>query len=121
MVRLLIFLVIVVLIQFLLTWVLTHYGLIVLGACSWWIVESLERTHSCLARRRLLRSLALDGYGHLGVAARTFPHVGNVPGARRLRSVSSLWSTYGGSGCSCDSAEATRRSSATPFCHANES
>jgi len=76
MVRLLIFLVIVVLIQFLLTWVLTHYGLIVLGACSWWMVESLERTHSCLARRRLLRSSPLDGYGHLGVAARTFPHVG---------------------------------------------
>ena len=37
MARLLIFLVIVVLIQFLLMWVLTHYGLILLGACSWWM------------------------------------------------------------------------------------
>jgi len=37
MARFLIFLVIVVLIQFLLAWVLTHYGLILLGACSWWM------------------------------------------------------------------------------------
>jgi hypothetical protein len=37
MVRLLIFLVIVVLIQYLLTWALLHYGIIVLGACSWWM------------------------------------------------------------------------------------
>jgi len=35
--RLLIFLVIAMLIQFLLVWALTHYGLIVLGACSWWM------------------------------------------------------------------------------------
>jgi hypothetical protein len=37
MARLLIFLVIVVLIQYLLTWALLHYGIIVLGACSWWM------------------------------------------------------------------------------------
>ena len=35
--RLLIFLVIAMLIQFLLVWAFTHYGLIVLGACSWWM------------------------------------------------------------------------------------
>ena len=35
--RLLIFLVIAMLIQFLLMWALAHYGLIVLGACSWWM------------------------------------------------------------------------------------
>jgi hypothetical protein len=37
MVRLLIFLVVVVLIQYLLTWALIHYGIILIGACSWWI------------------------------------------------------------------------------------
>ena len=37
MTRLLIFLVIVVLIQNLLVWALTHYGFILLGACSWWM------------------------------------------------------------------------------------
>jgi len=37
MARLLIFLVIVVLIQYLLVWALTHYGFILLGACSWWM------------------------------------------------------------------------------------
>ena len=37
MARLLIFLVIVVLIQYLLVWALTHYGFIFLGACSWWM------------------------------------------------------------------------------------
>ena len=35
--RLLIFLVIVVLIQYLLEWALIHYGIILLGACSWWM------------------------------------------------------------------------------------
>ena len=37
MTRLLIFLIVVVLIQFVLVWALTHFGLILLGACSWWI------------------------------------------------------------------------------------
>jgi hypothetical protein len=37
MVRFLIFLVIVVLIQYLLAWALLHFGIIVLGACSWWM------------------------------------------------------------------------------------
>lgn len=37
MARLLIFLVIVVLIQYLLAWALLHYGIIMLGACSWWM------------------------------------------------------------------------------------
>ena len=35
--KLLIFLVLVVLIQFVLVWALTHYGFILLGACSWWM------------------------------------------------------------------------------------
>jgi hypothetical protein len=37
MARLLIFLVIVVPIQFVLVWALTHFGLILLGAASWWM------------------------------------------------------------------------------------
>ena len=37
MARLLIFLVIVVLIQFVLVLALTHFGLILLGAASWWM------------------------------------------------------------------------------------
>jgi len=37
MFRLLVYFAVVVLIQFLLMWALTHYGLILLGACSWWI------------------------------------------------------------------------------------
>jgi hypothetical protein len=41
MARLLIFLVIVVLIQYLLAWALTHYGFILLGACSWWMLHFL--------------------------------------------------------------------------------
>jgi hypothetical protein len=35
--RLLIFLVLLVLIEFVLPWALAHYGLIVLGASSWWM------------------------------------------------------------------------------------
>jgi hypothetical protein len=35
--RLLILLVVAVLIEFVLSWALTHYGLVVLGACSWWM------------------------------------------------------------------------------------
>ena len=35
--RLLIFLVIAMFIQLLLVWAFTHYGLIVLSACSWWM------------------------------------------------------------------------------------
>ena len=35
--RLLIFLVVAVLIQFLVVWALTHFGLIILGACGWWM------------------------------------------------------------------------------------
>ncbi len=37
MTRLLILLVIVVLIQYVVVWALTHYGFILLGACSWWM------------------------------------------------------------------------------------
>jgi hypothetical protein len=37
MTRFLIFLVIVVLIQYLLVWALTHFGFILLGASSWWM------------------------------------------------------------------------------------
>lgn len=37
MTRLLILLIIAVLIQFVLVWALTHYGIILLGACSWWM------------------------------------------------------------------------------------
>ncbi|MGD1014712.1 MAG: hypothetical protein ABR963_10035 [Acidimicrobiales bacterium] len=37
MARLLIFLAIVALIQFVLVWALTHFGLILLGAASWWM------------------------------------------------------------------------------------
>lgn len=33
--RLLAFLIVATLAQFLLLWVLTHYGIVVLGACSW--------------------------------------------------------------------------------------
>jgi hypothetical protein len=35
--RLLIFLIVATLIQFFLLWALTHFGLILLGVCSWWI------------------------------------------------------------------------------------
>ena len=36
MARLLVLLAAVVLVQFLVLWGLTHYGLIVLGVCGWW-------------------------------------------------------------------------------------
>lgn len=35
--RLLIFLVLAILIEFVFSWALAHCGLIVLGACSWWM------------------------------------------------------------------------------------
>ena len=35
--RLLTFLVAIILIQFALVWVLTHFGLIILGGCAWWM------------------------------------------------------------------------------------
>jgi hypothetical protein len=35
--RLLIFLILVALIEFVLPWALAHYGLVVFGACSWWM------------------------------------------------------------------------------------
>ena len=36
MARLLVVAVALVAVQFLVAWVLTHFGLIVLGACGWW-------------------------------------------------------------------------------------
>jgi hypothetical protein len=35
--RLLIFLVLAIFIEFALSWALEHFGLIVLGGCSWWM------------------------------------------------------------------------------------
>ena len=44
--RLLILLVVGVLIEFVLSWAFAHYGLVVLGACSWWM-WSLWQGHRC--------------------------------------------------------------------------
>lgn len=40
--RVLLILVAITLAQFLLIWVLSHFGIVVLGACGWWLWSSWE-------------------------------------------------------------------------------